>query len=376
LTICKNDLSSPWAIARNLIFIDFVRGFAVETNEHVNGVCIAFPGTLAHPLIGIGFGVKSPTVVARERRRKIKKIRIGTRGSDLALVQANWVSDRLKSLYSDMSVEVVPIRTRGDRMQNISLVEIGGKGIFVKEIEEALLRGDIDIAVHSMKDVPVDLPDGLVIGAIPEREDPRDVLISGEGTKMEGLSKGARLGTGSLRRGMQIKSLMPDIEIVPVRGNIDTRIKKIVTENLDGIIIAAAGMKRMGRRGEITQYIPIEVMMPSAGQGALGIELREGDRETGDLISSLNHSDTEVEISAERAFLRRLGGGCQVPIAGIARKHGESLVIKGLVGSIDGKVMIMDEIRGNSGDWEYMGNTLAENILSSGGRAVLDEIYK
>ena len=306
----------------------------------------------------------------------MKKIRVGTRGSNLALVQANWVSDRLKSLYPDMSVAVVPIRTRGDRMQNISLVEIGGKGIFVKEIEETLLRGDIDIAVHSMKDVPVDLPDGLIIGAIPEREDPRDVLISREGTKMEGLSKGARLGTGSLRRGMQIKRLMPDIEIVPVRGNIDTRIKKIVTENLDGIIVAAAGMKRMGRGREISQYIPIEVMMPSAGQGVLGIEMRESDRETKALIAPLNHLDTVVEISAERAFLRRLGGGCQVPIAGIARKSGNNLVIKGLVGSIDGRVMIMDEVRGDSSNWEDMGNTLAENILSMGGRAVLDEIYK
>ena len=311
-----------------------------------------------------------------ERRRKIKKIRVGTRGSNLALVQANWVSDRLKSLYPDMSVEIVSIRTRGDRMQNISLVEIGGKGIFVKEIEETLLRGDIDIAVHSMKDVPVDLPDGLIIGAIPEREDPRDVLISREGTKMEGLSKGARLGTGSLRRGMQIKSFMPDIEIVPVRGNIGTRIKKIVTENLDGIIVAAAGMKRMGRGGEISQYIPIEVMMPSAGQGVLGIEMREGNREIEALIAPLNHPDTVVEISAERAFLRRLGGGCQVPIAGIARKSGNNLVIKGLVGSIDGRVMIMDEVQGDSSNWEDMGNTLAENILSMGGRAVLDEIYK
>ena len=311
-----------------------------------------------------------------ERRRKIKKIRVGTRGSNLALVQANWVADRLKSLYPDMSVEIVSIRTRGDRMQNISLVEIGGKGIFVKEIEEALLRGDIDIAVHSMKDVPVDLPDGLIIGAIPEREDPRDVLISREGKKMEGLSKGARLGTGSLRRGMQIKSFMPDIEIVPVRGNIGTRIKKIVTENLDGIIVAAAGMKRMGRGGEISQYIPIEVMMPSAGQGVLGIEMREGNREIEALIVPLNHPDTVVEISAERAFLRRLGGGCQVPIAGIARKSGNNLVIKGLVGSIDGRVMIMDEVRGDISNCEDMGNTLAENILSMGGRAVLDEIYK
>ncbi len=319
--------------------------------------------------------MKRPTGVEFERMCTIKKIRIGTRGSDLALVQANWVSDRLKSLCTDLSVEVVPIRTRGDRMQDISLVEIGGKGVFVKEIEEALLRGDIDIAVHSMKDVPVDLPDGLTIGAIPEREDPRDVLISREGRKMEGLPKGARIGTGSLRRGMQIKSLMPDIEIVPRRGNIDTRMKKIVTENLDGIIIAAAGMKRMGRGREVTQYIPLEVMMPSAGQGVLGLEHREDDRETGELIIPLNHPDTVVEISAERAFLKRLGGGCQVPIAGIARKQGDNLVIKGLVGSIDGRVMIMDEVRGKSGDWEDMGSALAENILSRGGRAILDDVY-
>ncbi|HOO89210.1 MAG TPA: hydroxymethylbilane synthase [Syntrophales bacterium] len=305
----------------------------------------------------------------------IKKIRIGTRGSDLALVQANWVSDRLRGLHKDLSVEIVPIRTRGDRMQNISLVEIGGKGVFVKEIEEALLRGDIDIAVHSMKDVPVDLPEGLIIGTIPEREDSRDVLISREGRKMEGLPKGARIGTGSLRRRMQIKSLMPDIEIVPIRGNIDTRIKKIVTENLDGIIIAAAGMKRMGRSREITQYIPLEVMMPSVGQGVLGLESREDDRVVEELIRPLNHPDSMVELSAERTFLRCLGGGCQVPIAGIARKQGDSLIMKGLVGSVDGRVMIMDEVRGNSDDWEDVGSTLAENILSRGGQAILDDVY-
>jgi len=290
-------------------------------------------------------------------------------------VQANGIADRLKSLYPDISVEVVPIRTRGDRMQDIALVEIGGKGVFVKEIEEALLRGDIDMAVHSMKDVPVDLPDGLVIGAVPEREDPRDVLISREGRKIEGLARGARIGTGSLRRGMQIRTLMPDIEIVAIRGNIDTRIRKIITENLDGIIIAAAGMKRIGRAAEISQYIPLEVMMPSAGQGVLGIELREDDTGTRDLVSPLNHLDTVVEISAERAYLRCLGGGCQVPIAGIARKQGDTLVIRGLVGSVDGRVMIMDEIRGNSADGEDMGCTLAEHILSRGGQAVLDEVY-
>ena len=286
------------------------------------------------------------------------------------------VADRLKSLYPDRSAEVVPIRTRGDRMQDIALVEIGGKGVFVKEIEEALLRGDIDMAVHSMKDVPVDLPDGLMIGAVPQREDPRDVLISREGRKIEGLAKGARIGTGSLRRGMQIRTLMPDIEIVPIRGNIDTRIRKIITENLDGIIVAAAGIKRIGRAAEISQYIPIEVMMPSVGQGVLGIEVREDDTGTRDLISPLNHPDTVVEISAERAYLRRLDGGCQVPIAGLATKQGNTLVMRGLVGSVDGRVMIMDEIRGNSADGEDMGCTLAERILSRGGQAVLDEVYK
>jgi len=314
-------------------------------------------------------------MVAGKGRFTIKKILIGTRGSDLALVQARWVSTRLQKLYSDISVEIVPIKTRGDRIQNVLLHEIGGKGIFVKEVEDALLKGDIDIAVHSMKDVPVDLPDGLTMGAIPEREDPRDVLISRGGTQMENLPKGARLGTGSLRRGMQIRNLMPDMEIVPVRGNIDTRIKKIVTENLDGIIIAAAGMKRMGRGREISQYMPLDVMMPSVGQGVLGIELREDNRKIADLISPLNHPDTVVEVSAERAFLRRLEGGCQVPIAGIAQKDGDDLVIKGLVGSVDGKTIIADEVRGGCSDSEQIGSTLAENILARGGRAVLDEVY-
>ncbi len=282
----------------------------------------------------------------------------------------------MQNIYSNISVEIVPIKTRGDRIQNVALHEIGGKGIFVKEVEDSLLRRDIDIAVHSMKDVPVELPEGLMMGAIPEREDPRDVLISREGITMESLPQGARLGTGSLRRGMQIRSLRPDIEVVPVRGNIDTRIKKIVTEHLDGIIIAAAGMKRMKRDSEISQYMPLEVMMPSVGQGILGIEHREDDREIAGLISSLNHSDTAVEASAERAFLRRLEGGCQVPIAGIAQKTGADLVVKGLVGSVDGTVIITDEIRGSCSDSEQIGNMLAENILARGGRAILDEVYK
>ena len=310
-----------------------------------------------------------------ERSRVIETIRIGTRGSDLALVQARMVADRLKEIHPDLSVEVVPIKTRGDRMQNVSLMEIGGKGVFVKEIEEALLRGDISMAVHSMKDVPAEIPGGLVIGAVPEREDPRDVLVSRGSIKIERLVRGARIGTGSLRRGMQIRALMPDIEIVPVRGNIDTRIRKIATERLDGIILAAAGMKRIGRAAEISQYLPVEVMMPAVGQGVLGIEVREGDSDIRDLIDALNHPDTVVESAAERAFLRCLGGGCQVPIAGIAQKQGDTLIMKGLVGSINGAVRITDEIRGNSSDPEDIGCALAENILSRGGRAVLDAAY-
>ncbi len=310
-----------------------------------------------------------------ERSGTIDTIRIGTRGSDLALAQAKMVADRLKKMYPELFIEVVPIKTRGDRMQNVSLVEIGGKGIFVKEIEESLFNGDIALAVHSMKDVPVELLDGMMIAAVPEREDPRDVLVSREGRKIEGMAQGARIGTGSLRRGMQLRKLMPDIEVVPIRGNIDTRIRKIATEDLEGIIIAAAGMKRVGRGADISQYIPIEIMMPAVGQGVLGIEVREDDRVIRDLVDPLNHPDTVVESAAERAFLRRLGGGCQVPIAGIAHKQGDRLIVKGLVGSVDGTVMIMDEIRGDSSDAEEMGLTLAERILSRGGREVLDEVY-
>ncbi len=260
-------------------------------------------------------------------------------------------------------------------MQNISLVKIGGKGVFVKEIEEALLRNEIEIAVHSMKDVPVELPEGLEIAAVPEREDPRDVLISKDNMKMEELPKGAKIGTGSLRRTMQLLNFLPDIEVVPIRGNLGTRIKKIETEGLDGIIAAAAGMKRMGWAAKVSQYIPLETMLPSAGQGVLGIETRKDDDTTRAMITFLNHKETLQELSAERAFLRTLGGGCQVPIACIGRKRGDMLILRGLVGSVDGKVVVNDEVRGSIEDGETLGNSLAETILSRGGKAILDSVY-
>jgi len=274
-----------------------------------------------------------------------------------------------------MITEISVIKTKGDRMQNISLAGIGGKGVFVKEIEEALLKGDLAIAVHSMKDVPTELPEELEIGVVTEREDPRDVLISRENVKIEDLPTGARIGTGSLRRALQLRNLMPDVKIVSIRGNLDTRIKKLKTDNLDGVVVAAAGMKRMGWEESVSQFIPIEVMVPSPGQGALGIELRKDDEEIRDIVSFLNHSSSSIEVMAERAFLTQLGGGCQVPIAAFGKKQDDELILRGLVGSLDGEIIIVDEITGNSEDWEELGKKLAENIWSRGGREILEEIY-
>lgn len=261
-------------------------------------------------------------------------------------------------------------------MQDVSLAKIGGKGIFVKEIEDALLRGEIDLAVHSMKDVPVDIPEGLEIGITTEREDPRDVLISKNNRKIDEMPPEARIGTGSLRRGFQLRNLYPAIEIVPMRGNLDTRIRKIETENLDGIVVAAAGMKRMGWGDRISQFIPLDVMLPSIGQGVLGIELRKGDSNIKQAISFINHEETWVETTAERAFLKQLGGGCQLPIAAYAKKQGETLTLKGLLGSLDGRIMIRDEIEGCCEEAETMGVQLADKILSQGGRAILRMVYE
>jgi hydroxymethylbilane synthase len=303
-------------------------------------------------------------------------LKIGTRGSALALTQARWVADQLKNQLPDVGVEITVIKTKGDIMQDVSLAKIGGKGVFVKEIEDALLRGDIDLAVHSMKDVPVDLPDILEIGITTEREDPRDVLISKDNRQLDDMLPGARIGTGSLRRGFQLRNLYPAIEIVPLRGNLDTRIRKIETENLDGIIVAAAGMKRMGWADRISQFIPLDTMLPSIGQGVLGIELRKDDTDIKHALAFINHLETWVETAAERAFLKRLGGGCQLPIAAYGKKKGENLKLKGLMGSLDGRIMIRDEIEGTCDDAEMMGERLADAILSRGGRAILRTLYE
>ncbi|MBA4397192.1 MAG: hydroxymethylbilane synthase [Syntrophus sp. (in: bacteria)] len=302
-------------------------------------------------------------------------LKIGSRGSALALTQTNWVADRLRERYPEIKIATLVIRTKGDIMQDVSLAKIGGKGVFVKEIEDALLRGDVDIAVHSMKDVPAELPEGLQIATIPEREDPRDVLIAKNNRKIESLPRGARIGTGSLRRGMQMRNLLPDVRIVPLRGNLDTRIRKIELEDLDGIIVAAAGIRRMGWVHRVSQFIPAEVMLPAVGQGALGIEMRTGDSSLAEMLAFLNHAATSMEVGAERSFLQRLGGGCQLPIAAYAKIRDRELTIRGLVGSLDGRVMITDEVRGNPSDYHTLGTLLAERILLRGGEALIDQAY-
>ena len=275
-----------------------------------------------------------------------------------------------------MAIETVVIKTKGDILQDVPLAKVGGKGLFVKEIEDALLREEVDIAVHSMKDVPMELPDGLEIGVMSEREDPRDVLISKDQRGLADMPVGARIGTGSLRRGFQLLHLFPDIELVPLRGNLDTRIRKIQTDSLDGIIVAAAGLRRMGWADRITEVIPVEIMLPAVGQGALGIELRKNDEAVHRAVSFLNHPRTWVEVSAERAFLKRLGGGCQLPVAAYGVKDGNGLTVTGLLGRLDGRELIKDEVRGASEDAEVLGTLLAEKILSKGGQAILAEVYR
>jgi len=302
-------------------------------------------------------------------------VRIGTRGSDLALVQARSVAESLRKHHPGLVCEVVPIKTRADRLQEMSIAELGGKGVFVKEIEAELLKGSIDLAVHSMKDVPVELPEGLEMAAYPRREDPRDILVTKGEALLENLPPGARIGTGSLRRRMQLLKVRPDLTIIPIRGNLRTRIDTIEKQGLQGIILAAAGMARMGWLREVSQFLSPDVILPAAGQGVLGIEIRRDDRDIKELVSPLNHPETVLEILAERAYLGRLGGGCQVPIAGYARVEGDSLRISGLVGTPDGRVLIGETLRGGRHEGAALGRAAADSILARGGRRVLDIEY-
>lgn len=266
------------------------------------------------------------------------------------------------------------IKTQGDIMQNVSLAKIGGKGLFVKEIEESLLRGDVDLAVHSMKDVPVELPAGLEISLTPKREDPRDVLISRDGLSIEAMPPGSRIGTGSLRRSIQLKNRMDHLELVPIRGNLDTRIRKVSENLLDGVIVAAAGMKRLGWEDRISQFLPTDLILPAACQGILGIETRQDDPLLMEL-SFLHDPETWVALSGERSFLKRLGGGCQLPVAVFGQKAGETIVISAWVGALDGKTIIRQEISGPAAEAADLGDSLAREMLSRGGREILEAVY-
>ena len=302
----------------------------------------------------------------------MKRIRIGTRGSKLALRQSTWVRERIAEQHPGLHIEVLRIKTTGDKITDVPLAQVGGKGLFVKEIEEALLRGEIDLAVHSMKDVPTELPPGLHLGVVAEREDPRDVLVSRDGRGLRELPVGARIGTSSLRRGAQLLGVNPQWEIVPLRGNLDTRIRRLETEGLDAVILAAAGVHRMKLEDKITEYLPPEVMLPAVGQGALGIEcLQEGA--VNELIAFLSHPESAMAVAGERAFLRRLGGGCQVPIAAYGEVRGGGLSLRGLVARLDGSQLFRAEAEGE--DPERVGELLAEDLLAQGAEEVLREIY-
>jgi hydroxymethylbilane synthase len=305
-----------------------------------------------------------------------KELRIGTRGSQLALYQANWVREKLIEAHLGLTVTLIKIKTTGDKIQDVPLAKMGGKGLFVKEIEEALIQKKIDLAVHSVKDVPTEFPKGLHLSVISQREDPRDVFISRDGKGLKDLPRKAKIGTSSLRRQAQLLHFRSDLELVPLRGNLDTRLKKLKTMSLDGIVLALAGVKRLGLKERITEIIPTEISLPAIGQGALGIETRLGDKEVEEQIRFLNDKDSWIAVSAERAFLKKLEGGCQVPIAAFARTVGTTFQMDGLVGTIDGKRLVRHHIEGPIEKAESLGIELAEILLGKGAREILDEIYQ
>jgi hydroxymethylbilane synthase len=303
-----------------------------------------------------------------------RKVRLGTRGSQLALWQANHIKEKLEKTYN-LEVEVIKIKTQGDKILDVALAKLGGKGLFVKELEEALLTKKIDFAVHSMKDVPVLLPEGLHITAITKREDPRDVFISKNFNSLNELPLEAKVGTSSLRRQCQLLALRGDLKVEVLRGNVETRIRKMLDGQYDAVILAYAGVKRLGLTEYVKEVISDELSLPAIGQGALGIECRIEDKEMNEILQFLNDEDTSLCVRAERAFLRVLEGGCQVPIGAYAKISDNKLIIKGLVGSLDGKKVIKETISGDKYDSEALGETLAKIILERGGKSILEEIY-
>ncbi|QHQ18095.1 hydroxymethylbilane synthase [Pectobacterium parmentieri] len=303
-------------------------------------------------------------------------IRIATRQSPLALWQARYVQQRLNHLYPDLSVELVPMVTRGDIILDTPLAKVGGKGLFVKELELALLEGRADIAVHSMKDVPVEFPDGLGLTTICERDDPRDAFVSNHYDSLDQLPQGSCVGTSSLRRQCQLRARRPDLVIRDLRGNVGTRLSKLDNGEYDAIILAVAGLKRLGLEERIRCALSPEESLPAVGQGAIGIECRLDDDRIRQLLAPLNHTDTAARVLAERAMNVRLEGGCQVPIGSYAELEGNTLWLRALVGAPDGSQMIVGERKGSVVDAEKIGIALAEELLAKGANAILQAVYQ
>ncbi len=304
-----------------------------------------------------------------------KHIKIGTRGSLLATTQSTWVKNQIEAQHPGITVELVIIVTKGDKILDVPLAKVGGKGLFVKEIEEALLRREVDLAVHSMKDVPSELPEELHLGIIPLRENPHDAFISTRYANLAELPHGATVGTSSLRRRSQLAALRPDLNIVDLRGNLDTRLRKLDEGQFEAIILAAAGLNRLGMSSRATDHFTSREMLPAVGQGALGIELRKDDSELLEGLSFLNDAGTSVAVAAERGFLFRLEGGCQVPIGAFAEVDDDRVHLTGLVASVDGKVVLKETISGPGEKAAELGTELANRILAKGGREILDEVY-
>lgn len=304
----------------------------------------------------------------------MRRIVVGTRGSALALEQAGIVIEALKRRWPKYRFEIVKIKTTGDNILDVALAKIGDKGLFTKELEVALLRKEIDLAVHSMKDVPTVLPEGLVIGAVLKREYPGDVLVSSSGAMLDALPHGARVGTSSLRRQAQLRHHRPDLQVFPVRGNLTTRLEKLKAGNFDALVLAWAGMSRLGLESCITQRLPYSVCLPAVGQGAIGVEVRADDQEVARIIDGINDADSSAEVSAERAFMRRLEGGCQVPIGALARIIDAELIIEGAVSDLEGRQLFRSRESGPVIEAKELGARLAEKLLDMGAAEVLRAI--
>jgi hydroxymethylbilane synthase len=301
-------------------------------------------------------------------------IRIGTRGSQLALWQANHVKSLITSAFPDIQVTITVIKTTGDRITDRPLAMVGGKGLFVKEIETALLTNDIHLAVHSMKDMPGDLPPGLTIGAVPCRENPFDVLISRQHLTLADYPKGARIGTSSLRRASQLKHLRPDLETISIRGNLDTRMRKLAAGEYDAIVLAAAGLIRLGQADKITQYLDDDTMVPAVGQGALCIEIRNNDPAMTRIMEKLDHSPTRTCVQGERAFLKKIEGSCHIPVACFGQILNNQVHLTAVVASEDGRQLVREQVISPLSDVETRGRDLAHTVLKKGGKQILETI--